>query len=114
MLAVLFGALAPALSHAVTTSAVQEYVEVCTSHGVQVLPLDAGAGGSGDDALARHAGHCGHCITHANPVAMTPPVPFVFATLGGHDAYPPLYYRSPRPLATWIAANPRGPPFVRA
>lgn len=118
MLAILFGAFAPSVSHALAATqragaAGPDYVEVCTVHGVQLLQVDA-AIPADDDALAKHAGHCGHCLTHANPVAMTPPTPFVLATLRGHDDYPPLYYRSARPLAAWIAANPRAPPAILA
>ena len=115
MLAILFGVFAPSVSHAfAATAAARDYVEICTAHGVQVVQVDTGHATAGDDgALARHAGHCGHCLTHTNPVAMPPPTPFVFATLGGRDVFPPLFYRAPRPLTAWIAANPRAPPAAR-
>ncbi|MFK3737297.1 DUF2946 domain-containing protein [Massilia sp. TN1-12] len=110
MLAVLFGVLAPSVSQALPASqAVQDVVEICTAHGIQLLQQDAAIPG-GDDALAKNAGHCAYCLTHAHPVAMTPPTPFVLAVLRGHDDYPPLYYRSARPLAAWIAAQSRAPP----
>jgi hypothetical protein len=114
MLAILFGVFAPSVSHALAQQyPVQDYVEVCTAHGIQVLAQGDAVPG-GDDGLAGQAGHCGYCITHAHPVAMTPPPPFVLAVLRGHDDYPPLYYRSARPLAAWIAANPRAPPAFPA
>jgi len=112
MLAILFGMSIPSVSCAmmVSAAAAGQTMEICTADGVAMLPLNPGE--SPSDAMAKHAGHCAGCGAHAAPAALPPAPGFVVAALDGHDAYPPLYYRSPRPLATWVAANPRGPPAV--
>lgn len=112
MLAILFGMSIPSVSCAMMASAVAtgQYMEICTAQGVAMMPVDAG--GTGGDAMAKHAGHCAGCSAHATPAALPPAPGFVLAAQSGHDAYPPLFYRSPRPLAAWVAANPRGPPVL--
>jgi hypothetical protein len=113
VLAILFGCFAPSLSCAMTMSGAKagsQFVEVCTEHGIEIVQVDdAGAAGK---ALAMHAGHCAGCVSHHAPAALPPVGEFVIATLAGHDAYPPLFYHSPRPLASWVAAHPRGPPAL--
>ncbi len=113
MLAVLFGAFAPAVSQAFATRVSSpDYIEICTAHGVQMLPVDGAPQSDDSDTRARSAGHCAWCLSHLNPVALPPSAECVVAVLDGHDVYPPLYYRAPRPLQAWIAANPRAPPVL--
>lgn len=109
-LAVLFNALAPVVSHSLSLSApFARQVEVCTAMGVEMLPMSAEPDSSSDKFL-KGLMHCAWCAPHAGSFALLPPAAFVAAVLGGHDLYPPLFHRAPRPLFAWSLAQPRGPP----
>jgi len=114
-LAILFNALAPVVSHSLSlASAKVRQVEVCTAMGIEMMPMTAEAGtssaSSSSDALLKGLMHCAYCTPHAGAFALLPPVMAMLAVLGGHDAYPPLFYRAPQPLFQWAFAQPRAPP----
>ena len=106
MLAVLFSALAPSVSHALAKSAPSILLEMCTVDGVKA------ADGSKQTPSKSMQGmeHCAYCLTHANSPALPPPAMSGFTAIGGHDLYPPPFYTAPQPLHSWSAAKPRGPP----
>ena len=100
LLAVLFSALAPSISKAMSATSPYGSAEVCSVGDVKKSPAPA------DHAME----HCPYCVTHGGTYALLPPTASGFAVIGGHDYYPPLFYSAPRPLHRWTAANPRGQP----
>ena len=110
MLGVLFGAMAPTLSHAMPASGrLTEAVQVCTMEGMQTIVVDkqqpAGAG-------APHLfEHCPYCTLHGDAALPPPSAGLTLALLPLGDFRPPLFYQAARPLFTWNAAHPRAPPF---
>lgn len=112
MLAVLFSALAPAVSHALAAGdSTSSWGEICSVNGARPTSLSAGTPQKPvKDALQHHIEHCPFCATHGASFALLPPVALPFAVIGGHDLFPSLYYHAPAPLFSWAAAQPRGPP----
>lgn len=112
MLAILFSALAPSLSHAFAAERSSTGLgEICSSYGaVPAVQAPDAAQQPASDALQLHLKHCAYCATHGASVALLPPALITFAVLGGHDLFPPLYYRAPAALFSWSAAQPRAPP----
>jgi len=120
MLAVLFGALAPAVSHALAAAHPQSgEILICTMDGVKPMLVDAGGAlvppqdmsDNTPDSMADHMfKHCGYCLAQAGSPALLPPHGFVIAAAMPANRYPPLFYRSTRALFPWTAANPRAPP----
>jgi len=100
IMAVLFSALAPAVSRAMTPSSPYGYAEICSVDQIKKSPAQ----------YDHTAEHCPYCATHGGTHALLPPAMASFAVVGGHDYYPPLFYSAPRPLHSWSAAKPRGPP----
>jgi len=112
-LAILFNALAPVVSHSLSAaSTAGRQVEVCTAMGVEMMPMASEAGHSSPDALLKGLMHCAYCAPHAGAFALLPAPAGMVAVLGGHDAYPPLFYRAPQPLFQWAFAQPRAPPAL--
>lgn len=124
MLAVLFAALAPSVSHALAAShpdnAAFPAMQICSVAGIMSTMsmdgwADSNAVASGapqqDMDPAKHAfEHCPYCATHAGSFALLPGATVQIALIEGHDLYPPLFYRAPQPLFSWSAGKPRGPP----
>lgn len=115
MLAILFSALAPAISHALESrSGPAAWVEICTVAGTKMVQL--GDGGTQKplkplkSALQHHMENCPYCAAHTGAAGMPPPATLTFAVLGGHDVFPALFYTAPSVQFAWIAAAPRGPP----
>lgn len=114
-LAILFSALAPSISHALSIDRGNAaWLEICSANGVKLLPASAvdAAQKPVKDLLQHHMEHCPYCVTHGGTFALLPPAPITFAVLGGHDLFPSLYYQAAAPLFAWSAAQPRGPPAV--
>jgi len=115
-LAILFNAFVPVVSHALNfaSPASAAKMEVCTAMGIEMLPmaLPGEDGTQAPDKLLKSLTHCGYCATHAGSFGLPPPLPAVFAVIGGHDVYPTLYYAAPRRLATWSPAQSRAPPVA--
>lgn len=108
LMAVLFGALAPSISHALAASRnTQAWGEICSAAGtVKKSP---------SDTLQHHLEHCPYCATQGASSGLPPTAPAPLAIVAGHDFYPPLFYTAPAPLFSWAAAHPRGPPaFISA
>jgi hypothetical protein len=112
MLAILFSALAPSVSHALAARAsLAGFAEICTVNGVELVSLATGERQKPvKDALFHHMEHCAFCATHGGSLGLPPPLPVSFAVIGGHDLFPSLFYLAPTPLFSWSAAQPRGPP----
>ncbi len=113
-LAILFSALAPSISHALSMSRGDSALSaICSAAGVKQLPAFAADTSHKPVKDVKHnMEHCPYCATHGGSFALLPPVPITFAVVGGHDLFPCLYYQAPSPLFVWSAAQPRGPPTI--
>jgi hypothetical protein len=112
-LAILFNALAPLVSHAMEAAGPAPAVmqmEVCTAMGMEMVPVVLSADDGSSGKLQKHLNHCGYCVFHATAHGVPPPLGASFVPAAGRDAWPPLYYRSSRPLFAWALAQPRAPP----
>jgi len=88
-----------------------EEVPVCTAEGMKMIALAKGP--SKESGAADHTfKHCTYCPTHGNTGFVPPTAPFVFSLSGMHSSHPPLFYQSAKPLFSWTAAQPRGPPIL--
>jgi hypothetical protein len=108
MMAILFSALAPTVSHALAASTPYALAEMCSIDGVKALADAQKSPAKSMQAME----HCAYCVTHGGSFALLPPAVAGSAVIGGHDDYPILFYAAPQALHTWRAANPRGPPAV--
>jgi hypothetical protein len=109
LFAILFGALAPTISHAFAAgSGLPLDAPICTSEGSSLAPT-AGAKPSQETMLDGFK-HCAYCLTHAGSFALTPQSSTVFAVDAGRDLFPTLFYQAPGRLFPWTAAQSRAPP----
>ena len=106
-LAILFGALAPALSHAFDRSAGQTIVfPICSAAGHAVPgstpagPIDLGA-----DPFK----HCPFCADQHHAPGLLPQTPATLTAVG-EASFPVLFYQAPAPLFHWAAPQSRAPP----
>ncbi len=109
-LAVLFGALAPAVSHALQGGAGDPLRDICSAS-----PAASSDGTSGKPApggeIPFSMQHCPYCTLHAPDLA---PAPATCGTVILADLAidpPALFLVAPRTLHAWASANPRAPPL---
>ena len=115
LMAVLFAALAPSISHALAASSSPStpalLLQICTVDAVKAVPDDDAE--PRPIAPAVHAfEHCPYCFTHAGSFALLPAADLPLAIPGADTVFPPLFYRAPRTLFVWSSGNPRGPPLT--
>lgn len=108
-LAILFNALAPSISHALS-SGPSNMMEICSATGTTWIAADQARPDASKKSPLHHLEHCPFCIAHADTFALPLPLTSSFAVAGGHDFFPALFYDAPTPLFSWSAAKPRGPP----
>jgi hypothetical protein len=113
MLAILFSALAPSMSHALAAAgAPAGTMEICTADGYKLVKAP-GADGDQAPAQAQHGmQHCAFCATHGGSAALPGAPSVALARDPGRDIYPPLFYTAPRTPHAWSAARPRAPPIL--
>lgn len=113
MLAILFGALAPSISHALAAAdASSGTVEICTVTGEKLVTLNVADSGKTPFPAKHSMEHCAFCGSHAGFHALTV-APFITVLRdAGRDIYPPLFYSAPQSQHAWSAAKPRGPPSL--
>ena len=113
-LAVTFGAVAPAFSHALAwASGSSAWAEVCTAQGSRWVPIHGATGSSPAEpghAITSAFEHCPFC--HLAGHGMAPPPARVGMTLpaGAAEGAPERFFTAPRTAHAWRAAQPRGPP----
>jgi hypothetical protein len=115
LFAILLGALMPAMSHALSRIAGTEtrWVEVCTVAGTKLVALeDSADDGKGGSHGLFAAERCAFCVTHGGAPVLPTPHTLSFALQAGAEAFPRLYFHSPRPLFAWVTAPPRAPPLL--
>lgn len=110
LLAMVFSAFAPAVSHALAAqSSAYDMLELCTMRGIQFVQWPRSEGDPGQSSMHGIA-HCALCSSHGASHVLPARLHGILLARGGHDHYPPLYYRAPRPVHAWPVATPRGPP----
>ena len=106
--AMLFAALAPSMSHAMSARGSDAWTEICSAAGIKLVQATDGQGDTTDAAPMEH---CDFCSTHPTHVALLPGNASSMPVLLGRDSYPPLFFQSSRPLAAWLHAQSRAPPL---
>lgn len=120
--AILLGALAPTVSHAMRawSHSPITWVEVCSSTGNKLIAVTLGQDASsaqqtdGSRGLpsGEHAGeHCPFCLVQGHDAALLPAMPPVMAltTQLTHEL-PFLFLHAPRSLFAWAPSQARAPP----
>lgn len=112
--AMLFAALAPSISHALSMSRGETWTEVCSVGGAKLVQVSVAQGDIADPARedAIHLEHCPFCATHAGSLALLPPAGFTILLIETHQTHPFLFFRSPHPLPIWTDAQSRAPPVT--
>ena len=112
--AMLFAALAPSISHALSASRGETWTEICSVGGTKLIKVIDGAVVTADPAEqhASHLKHCPFCAVHADSYALPPGAALSIPLLETADVVPFLFLRSPRPLPVWTGAQPRAPPAL--
>ena len=109
-LAMLFAALAPSVSHAMSATGGNVWTEICSAAGITMIKAPQGQGDPVDADSASHLEHCAFCATHPTDIVPLPGGVGYAPVLSGRDIYPRLFYQSPSPLAAWTRAHSRAPP----
>ena len=111
--AILLGALAPAVSQAMTVlgDGNMRWVEVCSASGMQWIAVDADDSRNSDSAPSKSTASCAYCCPHAGATGLPPSPVSGFAVSDGAALQPLLFFSAPTPLFAWTAASPRAPPF---
>jgi hypothetical protein len=121
--AILMNALAPSVSHALTSVRGNAATwEICRSDAsavsIQGQPDLVAVGAS--VSLAKKFAQsemgamqdCAYCLPHAGSYSLMPAAITGLGIFGGHELRPFLFYRAPQPLLALSAAPPRGPPAL--
>ncbi len=106
--AVLFGALAPAVSHALQARAANALLDICSATRFSVDASPTGKSTPGGLPMP----YCPYCTLHALDLA---PAPASCGTvrITERSAGPPaLFLVAPHTLHAWASANPRAPPHL--
>lgn len=113
MLAILFSALAPSISHALAAAnGAGDKMEVCTSNGYKLVKGPDSDNSKAPTLAKDSMKHCAFCTTHGGSYALTDAPSVPLALDAGRDMYPPLFYTATHSLHAWSAASPRAPPFL--
>lgn len=110
--AMLFAALAPSVSHALSLSRGETWTEICSVGGKKFVKVSVDQGGIADPAApdSIRVEHCPFCATHVDSFALPPTLGFTIPLIETQEAHPFLFFQSPHPLAIWIVAQSRAPP----
>ncbi len=111
-LAILWGGLAPALSHLVQPDVPAGWAEVCSVTGAKRVRLEDGAASDpaapADSRL--HADiHCPYCALHVDALGLPPAAPASPALLAPGLPRPEPVQLAPRTPRAWASAQPRAP-----
>jgi hypothetical protein len=110
--AMLFGALAPSVSHAMSVARGDTWAEICSVGGVKLVKLGSDSSVPADSAKQQsiHLEHCPFCATHPGSLALPPGAGFAIILNDTQETLPFLFLQSAHPLAIWTAAQSRAPP----
>lgn len=114
-LAMLMGALAPAVAQVVVdVRGGAGWVQVCSASGMLWVQLDTDADsghGAPNEPMADGSGHCPWCKLGGGVTGL-PPVQTALVHPGVHGAQPQMYFRSAMPGAARVVPQPRAPPLA--
>lgn len=113
--AMLFAALAPSVSHALSISRGETWFKICSVGGTKFVKVSVDQGAIADPAKQEsihldHLEHCPFCVTYAGSFALPPNAGFAILLIETQDTHPFLFFQSPHPLAIWTVAQSRAPP----
>jgi hypothetical protein len=111
-IAILFGAMAPSISHAMSAGPGTTWTEICSISGTKFVKATSATDDVSDHTQPDfgHAEHCPFCGTHAGSFALLPTAGFSIPLIESQKTHPFLFFQSPHPLAIWTAAQSRAPP----
>jgi len=117
ILAMLFGALAPAISHAMASAQGKTSIlmEICSANGNKSLlatELDIEKPADSTDSKTAPMQHCFYCVSHGGSFALLSDIPPLVIHPDLSYSLPALFYHAPHPLFAWAASNPRAPPIA--
>ena len=107
LLAMLCAMVAPSISHAVSASRGDIFVEMCGISGTKLVAI------SGDPSeQSTHAApeHCKLCSMHGESYALPSHMQAAMFPVGVGERYPFLFFQSSSPLAVWSPVQSRAPP----
>ena len=109
LFALLFGALAPTLSHAFAPAAAQPFeFPICSAVGHTAANVPASTLPElGHDPFK----HCPYCADQHHAPGLLPQTPAALVLVGS-PILPSLFYQAPAPLFHWAASRSRGPPAL--
>ncbi len=110
VLAILWSALAPTLSHALQSQGDALAFEICSAAGPRATDPGDRSTPAAPDSLAGSLEHCPYCTLHL-ATATPPPVAVKVALLPLRFAAPQPVLPATFPPAAWRHAPPRGPPL---
>lgn len=90
------------------------WAEICSIAGPKLIKVADSQDPVKSSAPAEktlHFEHCPFCFSHGGTFGLPPTAAFAFPVASSFQAFPPLFYQSPRPLSIWAAAQSRAPPF---
>ena len=110
-IAVLFGAIAPSISHALGSSRVAAWMEVCSVQGATLRQVD-----STDKRESLPTGkhlleHCPYCSIHLPTLGVPASVWNAPLRMDLRDGFPIAFFATARTLHAWVSAQPRAPPL---
>lgn len=110
LLGVLFGTLAPGVSHAMSAGHPTTLeMQICSSAGMVTMTVALGDGSEPAGVMGPFE-HCPYCSQHANFPALLPSQSAAVALPVVAPDYPPRFYQCATPLFAWSASSPRAPP----
>jgi hypothetical protein len=110
-LAILMGAIAPAITHSLQRSSGNDWIEVCTSLGAQFIQSgDTADGHSVPGKNGDQGPHCPYCSPHLSTLALPPAIAVALLIAPVPFPLPVLLREAPRPASSWPTAQSRAPP----
>ena len=111
--AMLFAALAPSVSHAMSASRSDAWTEICSAAGIKMVKVTTAAEAPGSPSTEKspvNLEHCTFCATHCTAPGLLPASALKLPPVAGRRTHPSLFFQSPSPLAIWTPAQSRAPP----
>ena len=114
LLGVLFGTLAPTVSHAMAGNhppAIE--MQICSAAGMTTMLVELGDGSTPASNGTMHLfEHCPYCSQAGSLPALLPAAQPVLPAPACATGYPERFYQSATPLFPWTASSPRAPPVL--
>jgi len=117
LFALLLGALAPTISHALAKKPSPVMLEICAVDGMRVIDISAQTANgetdnSGGSHHLLHMEDCPFCRIAAHTPMLLPKDWQFFPLPASAHPYPTLFYQAHDPLFAWAPAQSRAPPAL--